>query len=263
MAAALIGGLLANGWASSRIRVAEIGGARREFLSREFGVAVRADAQAIAAEADAVVLAVKPQQMHEALAGLTLKDGALVVSIAAGVTLASIKAALGSDTHCVRTMPNTPALLGAGITGLFAPAGTPLPARMLAERLLAAAGACVWVDREELLDAVTAVSGSGPAYFFLVVEAMTEAGIQLGLSPATAARLAAHTAYGAGRMAVEEGLAKNVAVATLRANVTSKGGTTEAALAHLESAGLRATFHEALNKAAARAAELGAALNRS
>ena len=260
MAAALIGGLLGQGWPASQLRVAEPLAARRDWLAASFGIPVAATAAEIAAEADAVVLAVKPQQAREALQGLALKPAALVVSIMAGVRLATLQNLLGAGCAYVRSMPNTPALLAAGITGLYAPEGTPATARALAERLLAAAGATVWVEQEQQLDAVTAVSGSGPAYFFLLVEAMTEAGVQLGLSPGVAAKLAAHTALGAGRMSVEEGFDKGIAAATLRANVTSKGGTTEAALAHLESAGVRASFHTALAKASARAAELGDAL---
>jgi pyrroline-5-carboxylate reductase len=156
-------------------------------------------------------------------------------------------------------MPNTPALLGCGITGLFAPAGTSAAARDLAHRLLAACGDCVWVDTEAQLDAVTALSGSGPAYFFLLVEALREAGTKLGLPEAVAAQLAAQTCIGAARMVAEPG----ADVCTLRANVTSKGGTTEAAVNHLESSGLRALFTAALAAADARAKALGDALDQT
>ncbi len=259
MAAALIGGLLKTGWPAARLVVAEPVPARADWLRAEFGIVVHATGSALPAEADALVLAVKPQQMAMALAGLALKPGALVVSIAAGVRLATLQRLLGPELAYVRTMPNTPALLGAGITGLFAPEGTPPAARALAERLLAAAGTCVWVDTETQLDAVTALSGSGPAYFFLLVEALREAGTALGLKPEVAAQLAAQTCVGAARMVGESGQDASL----LRANVTSKGGTTEAAVQHLESAGLRAIFTAALQQADARAKALGDALDHT
>ncbi len=258
MAAALIGGLLKTGWAASNIVVAEPLAERADWLRREFGVTVVAAGHALPPEADALVLAVKPQQMAAALAGLRLKPGAVVVSIAAGVRLATLQRLLGPTLAYVRTMPNTPALLGAGITGLFAPEGTANEARALAQQLLTAAGACVWVDTESQLDAVTALSGSGPAYFFLLVEALREAGTQLGLSAEVSAQLAAQTCVGAARMVGESGLD----AAVLRANVTSKGGTTEAAVNHLESAGIRAMFAAALQQADARAKALGDALDQ-
>jgi len=258
MAAALIGGLLKTGWPKDRILVAEPVAERAIWLAEQFGVAVQEAGAAIVADADALVLAVKPQQLSAAVADLPLKAGAVVVSIAAGVRLATLQRLMGSHIEYVRTMPNTPALLGAGITGLFAPSGTPAEARALAERLLAAAGACVWVDEESQLDAVTALSGSGPAYFFLLVEALRDAGAALGLQPDVAAQLAAQTCVGAARMVGESGLDASI----LRANVTSKGGTTEAALLHLESAGLRAMFATALQHADARAKALGDALDQ-
>lgn len=259
MAAALIGGLLKTGWPTERIAVAEPLTARADWLRQEFGVRVAASAAEVAADADALLLAVKPQQMREALQGVATKPGALAVSIAAGVRLATLRRLLGASLAYVRTMPNTPALFGAGITGLYAPEDTPPAARALAEQLLAAAGDYVWVAREEELDAVTALSGSGPAYFFLLVEALREAGTALGLSPEVAARLAAQTCIGSARMVADAG--QDVSV--LRANVTSKGGTTEAALQRLESGGLKALFHDALARADARAKELGDALDRA
>ncbi len=258
MAAALISGLLKTGWPAARIAVAEPVPERAAWLAAEFGVCVVGQGADLPADCDALVLAVKPQQMAAALAGIVLKPAALVVSIAAGVRLATLQRLLGSHLAYVRTMPNTPALLGAGITGLYAPANTLPAARALAERLLAGAGTCVWVDAEPQLDAVTALSGSGPAYFFLLVEALREAGTALGLSPAVAAQLAAQTCVGAARMVGESGLDAR----QLRSNVTSKGGTTEAAVNHLESAGLRAIFAAALQKADARAKAMGDALDQ-
>lgn len=258
MAAALIGGLLKTGWQPTQIVVAEPVAERRAWLAATYAVNTVASTAELPTQANALLLAVKPQQMQQVLTTLHPAPGTVVVSIAAGVLLGSLQAALGPQMHYVRTMPNTPALLGAGITGLYCPPDTPPAARALAQQLLAAAGACVWVPEEQQLDAVTAVSGSGPAYFFYVVEAMTAAGIALGLAPEVAEQLAVHTAHGAGRMLLESGQPP----ATLRQNVTSKGGTTEAALKSLESAQLPAIFATALAQASQRAAELGAALSK-
>ncbi len=257
MAASLIGGLLAAGRPATSLSVAEIGAERRAWLSREFGVSVSATAEAAVAGAAAVVLAVKPQQMQAALAGLRLAPGTVVVSIAAGIRLDSLRRWLGENLHCVRCMPNTPALLRAGITGLYAAPDTPASARDLAAEILGAAGDCVWLESETQIDAVTALSGSGPAYYFLLTEALRVAGVALGLAPDTAARLARQTFIGSARMA--EG---DVDVAELRARVTSKGGTTEAAVAVLEDNGLRRLFADALAAAARRGAELGERLDR-
>lgn len=259
MAASLIGGLLQAGHPPQRIAVAEPQAERRAWLAEQLGVGAHARAADAVAGADLVVLAVKPQQMHDAIGGLKLVTGCVVVSIAAGIQLASLAQWLGADVHLVRTMPNTPALLGAGISGLYAAPSVPPAARALAASVLEAAGRCVWLESEAQIDAVTAVSGSGPAYFLLVTEAMREAGVALGLTPEVSAALALQTFIGAAKMA-EDGAAKAIDIAQLRANVTSKGGTTEAAVRHLESAGLRAIFHDALHAAADRGRELGASL---
>ncbi|WP_028080635.1 pyrroline-5-carboxylate reductase [Solimonas soli] len=256
MAASLIGGLLKAGHPAARLAVAEPLAERADWLHRTFGVRTAAAAATLASDADVLLLAVKPQQMREALAGLGLRRGCTVVSIAAGIRLASLARWLGDGVHLVRTMPNTPALLGAGISGLYAAPSVPEAARRLAEYVLGAAGSCVWIDSEAQIDAVTAVSGSGPAYFFLLTEAMREAGVKLGLAPEIAARLALQTFVGAAKMA-EDGAAHGTDVVQLRANVTSKGGTTEAAVRHLENAGLRAILAEALQAAAERGRELG------
>lgn len=256
MAASLIGGLITSGLPPERITVAEISLDRRAWLQREFGVAVYDRSALAVAQADAIVLAVKPQQMREALHSLQPASGSVVVSIAAGLRLASLRRWLGDGLHYVRSMPNTPALLGAGISGLYAPPSTPAAARQLAERILGAAGECVWLDEESQMDAVTALSGSGPAYYFALTEALREAGVALGLAPQTAARLARQTFIGAARMADGDD-----DVAVLRERVTSKGGTTEAALQRLEAGGLRPLFKDALTAAALRGAELGATLD--
>ena len=253
MAASLIGGLLAAAHPADRIRVAEPDAARAQALRERFGVAVRGSAAEIVNGADTLVLAVKPQQMGSALRGLQLDPGCCVVSIAAGIRIGFLRQALGQDAHYVRSMPNTPALYGCGISGLYAEASIPAEARQRAETVLRAAGEICWLTQEAELDAVTAVSGSGPAYFFLLVEAMREAGVAMGLAPQTAAQLAARTCVGAARM-IEAG---HTDVAELRAQVTSKGGTTEAALRHMENAGLRPIIGDALAAAARRSAELG------
>ncbi len=261
MAASLIGGLLKAGHPPDRITVAEPLAERAAMLRQTFGVGVAASASEVSGSVEVLLLAVKPQQMRDALAGLKLRAGTVVVSIAAGIPLAALGRWLGDGVHLVRTMPNTPALLGAGISGLYADPAVPAAARALAAYVLGAAGTCVWLDSEAQIDAVTAVSGSGPAYFFLVTEAMREAGVRLGLTPAIAGQLALQTLIGAARMA-EDGIGKSVDVAQLRANVTSKGGTTEAALRVLERGGLRPLFDTALQAAADRGRELGETLAR-
>jgi len=258
MAGSLVGGLRAAGHAASRLRVAEPDRARAEALRREYGIEVKDSARDILDGADALVLAVKPQVMREALSGLQPAATTTVVSIAAGIRVDSLRAWLGDAAPIVRCMPNTPALLRCGVTGLHAPAGTPERSRQLAEKILGAVGQTCWLADESLLDAVTALSGSGPAYYFLLTEALQEAGVALGLDAATASLLAERTLVGAGRMADSAG--KDVA--ELRANVTSKGGTTEAAVAHLEKHGLRQLFADALRAAQRRSRELGAALAR-
>lgn len=260
MAGSLIGGLLAAGHDPALLRVAEPYPERANWLRQQFRIDVRATATEVIRGAGALVLAVKPQQMQEALAGLRADAGCVVVSVAAGVRLARLQAWLGGQAHYVRTMPNTPALLRQGITGLYAPEATPAAARELAQAILATAGETVWLDREEDLDAVTALSGSGPAYFFLLTEVLREAGVKLGLAPETAAKLALRTFAGSALMAAGQG-AKDVT--DLRAQVTSKGGTTEAAVKSLESAGLRSIFDDALVAASRRSRELGDLLDQS
>ncbi len=245
MAAALIGGLRAHGWPASQINVAERDADRRDWLTRELGVNARADAATAIDGAAATVLAVKPQQMAAAVDGLRFSAGSLVLSIAAGIRLDSLRDWLGADLALVRSMPNTPAQV------YDVAVVSPLQA---APKLSARLDNTVLLKREDLLDAVTALSGSGPAYFLLLTEAMATAGEALGLTRDTATTLARQTLIGSGRL-LEADAAD---VATLRARVTSKGGTTEAALASLENAGLRAIIHNALSAAARRSLELGA-----
>lgn len=259
MARSLIGGLRAAGHPADRLRVAEPDAARADALRRDFGVTVAPRGADVAAGADALVLAVKPQVMKDAVANLAPPASTTVVSIAAGVRIGSLRRWLGGSAPIVRGMPNTPALLRCGVTGLHAPAGTPERSRALAERILGAVGAVCWIGDEAQLDAVTALSGSGPAYYFLLTEVLRDAGQSLGLDAATAALLAERTLIGAGRMAESAGRD----VAELRADVTSKGGTTEAAVAHLERHGLRGLFRDALHAAARRGAELGDTLAKA
>lgn len=253
MAAAMIGGLLRKDFPASDIVVAEALAERRAWLSGEFAVAVEESA-ADSLTADVIVLAVKPQQLHQALAGWpALRADQLVVSIAAGVRAGDISRWLRGHPAVIRAMPNTPALVGAGITGLFALPGVSQAQRHAAGRVLEAVGPVVWVAREALIDAVTAISGSGPAYVFLFIEALERAARDLGLDADTARQLTLHTFLGASALAIKE----TVGPAELRARVTSKGGTTERGIQALEEGGVPYAIALATRAAAERAAEMG------
>jgi pyrroline-5-carboxylate reductase len=255
MATSLIGGLVARGTRAGSIIVAEPVAAQRERLQRSFGVRVVELGPEAVAAAETVVLAVKPQQMAEvarAIAPVIAERRPTIVSIAAGIRVDDLARWLGAGVPIVRTMPNRPALIGAGITALYARPEVPAEARRSAEDVMAACGHTVWVTDEGQLDAVTAVSGSGPAYFFLLMEALEAAAIEQGLDAATARQLAVATAFGAGRMAAE----CTDPPASLREQVTSRGGTTAAALAVLEGEGLRAMVARAVAAATRRSAEL-------
>jgi pyrroline-5-carboxylate reductase len=253
MAGALIGGLLKTGRTPDSVLVVEPFEAQRERLAREFGIAAQATADASLATAATVVWAVKPQLFAEAAAPCaTFVGAALQLSVMAGVRSAAIARASGS-ARVVRAMPNTPALIGRGITGLFARAEVTPAERAAVEALLAPTGALLWVEREQDLDAVTAISGSGPAYVFYVVEAMVQAALEMGLSEAQGRTLALATFDGATALAQRSPLSP----AELRAQVTSKGGTTHAAISALDASGVKAAFVQALKAAQARAAELG------
>ena len=251
MASSLINGLLNDGFAPSSICAADPAATALKALA-EKGVATTTDNAQATATAEIIVLAVKPQILGSVAQQLPVKPSQLVVSIAAGVPLASLQAWMTTSQPIVRCMPNTPALLGAGITGLFASDNVSEEQRDQAERLLSAVGKTLWVPAESQHDAVTAVSGSGPAYFFYVMEAMIKAGEALGLDPTTAATLTVETAYGAARMARES----NQTPAELRGNVTSPGGTTERALSILDTADCQGIINAALTGAAERSAEL-------
>jgi len=254
MAVALIGGLRRQGFSTAAIQVVEPVAEARERLTEEFGVRCAASVDAAALACDVLVLAVKPQQMKEAVAPFAGKLAAqLVVSIAAGLRMADIARWLGGYRRLVRTMPNTPALIGAGITALCADPGVDAEGRAAAEKVLHAVGATLWIDDEAQMDAVTAVSGSGPGYVFYFLEAMETAGIGLGFDAATARRLAVETFVGAARLASQS----EESLATLRSRVTSRGGTTEAALLAFDAAGVAAGIARGMQAAQASGREMG------
>ena len=258
MARSLIGGLVARGAPSAQVRVADPNAEIREALVRDFGVQTFEQAEDAVAGAATWVLATKPQVLQPvcaALAPLARSARPLVLSIAAGITSAQIDRWLGGDAAVVRTMPNTPALLGAGVTGLYANARVDAEGRRRADALMRSAGTTVWLDDEARMDAVTAVSGSGPAYVFLLAEAMEDAGIAQGLTPGDARALVLQTLLGAARMLVEDGAPP----AELRRRVTSPGGTTQAAIETFEAGGLRGLVADAVGRAARRGRELAAA----
>ena len=259
MAASLIGGLRAKGLDAAQIRASDPGEETRARVKAEHGIEVFADnAQAIKG-VDVVVLAVKPQAMKAVCEAIrpSLKPNQLVVSIAAGITCASMNNWLGAQP-IVRCMPNTPALVRQGVSGLYATAQVSAEQRQQAQELLSAVGIALWLDEEQQLDAVTAVSGSGPAYFFLLIEAMTAAGVKLGLPPEIAAQLTVQTALGAAHMAV----ASDVDAAELRRRVTSPAGTTEAAIKSFQAGGFEALVEKALGAAAHRSAEMAEQLGK-
>lgn len=260
MAAALVGGLLGRGTPAASVRIVEPMAAQRDALRARFGVETfHAAGEAALDGVDLAVIAVKPQQMREAVAPLgPLLRNALVVSVAAGIRASDLSRWLGGHRRIVRAMPNTPALIGMGVTGLAALPGTSEADRQTAERVLAAVGPTVWVNDESLLDAVTAVSGSGPAYVFLFIEALQDAALGLGLDARQARELALYTVAGAAQLA----LRSEEAPATLRERVTSKGGTTAAALAVMEAGGLRPLVAQAVQAACRRSVEMGEEFGR-
>jgi pyrroline-5-carboxylate reductase len=254
MASAILGGLLRAGLPASHVTVVEPFTEQAERLRAQFGVTVLAAADASLARADTVVWAVKPQLFKEAAAPCAAHvSTALQLSVMAGIPSEAIVRATGSD-DVVRSMPNTPALIGQGMTGLYARPAITRDERALVEALLAPTGTTLWVEREADLDAVTALSGSGPAYVFYFIEAMMQAGAELGLTPEQARQLAVTTFTGAAALAGQSVEAPEV----LRQRVTSKGGTTYAALTSMEADGMKAAFVKALHAAASRAKALGA-----
>ena len=256
MAASLVGGLVESGHPPAAIVVSEPVAEKRRDLAERFAVGVTADNREAAAASDVVVLAVKPQDMAEVVtgaAGAMRARGPLVVSIAAGTRIGRILEWLDYPAPVVRTMPNTPALLGCGATALFANEAVSDEQRDAAETILQSAGIALWVDDEGLLDAVTAVSGSGPAYYFLLMEHMIRTGERLGLTASQARALTLQTALGAARMALESGRTPE----ELRVGVTSPGGTTARALDLFRGGGFGELVETALTGARDRSRELG------
>ncbi len=255
MAASLVGGLIADGWDPARIRVADPDANQRERMAASHQVTTTPDNQAAVSDADVVVLAVKPQLLASVakdLAAGIAQQQPLVISIAAGIRETNLRGWLGADTAIVRAMPNTPALVRSGATALYANPAVSEEQRSLAESILRAVGLVIWVEDEALMDAITALSGSGPAYFFLFMEALQAAGEEQGLSAETARLLTLQTAFGAARMALES----SDDAGTLRHHVTSPGGTTERAIGMLQEGGLADLLSRAVQGAAERANEL-------
>lgn len=262
MGRSLIGGLIADGIDPGAIRGADPDPARRDSLSETYGIEVGGDNLAAVSGADVVILAVKPQMLLRVLAGVApaLKQRRpLVISIAAGLRISSLEKILGAGHPVVRVMPNTPALIQAGASALYANTAVSGDQRDLAEGIMRAVGLALWLDDESAMDAVTALSGSGPAYFFLVMEALEQAAVELGLPPGQARLLTLETAFGAAKMALES----ESGAATLRQQVTSPGGTTERALKVLmEEGDLMSVFSKALTAARDRSIELAQTLEQ-
>ena len=255
MARSLAGGLLNSGWAADHLLFSDPDANQRRGAEQALGLKTFADNRDLAAQAEVLVLAVKPQalkEVAEALAPTVQKKQPLVISIAAGVRVRDIERWLGGALPIVRAMPNTAALIGSGASGLYANTRTTEAQRDTAESILRAVGVAVWVQNEALIDTVTAVSGSGPAYFFLVMEVLEKAAIKHGLDPATARLLTLETAYGAAKMALESGEEPS----QLRQRVTSPGGTTEQAVQTLEAGQIERIFDDAVVAAMRRAREL-------
>jgi len=260
MARSLIGGLLKTGVAASSISVAEPRADARQELGREFGVACYADNRQAAGDADVLILAVKPQIMpavHGELKDVLARQRPLLISIAAGVRIDQLERWFGHALPIVRCMPNTPALIGAGATGLFANRRVSAEQRALAQHILDAVGLTRWLDEESLLDTVTAISGSSPAYFFALVEALEDAAFSQGMSRDTARALAAQACLGAGRMLTESGEDPSV----LRKRVTSPNGTTQAALESFAADHFSQVVARAVAAATRRGGEMAAALD--
>lgn len=255
MASAMVSGLIARGTKTSKIWMCDVDQQKLQRIKQTLKVQVTQDSQAIVRDCDTIVLAVKPQVMQQVCESLThhsaQEHAPLFISIAAGTTLQSLGTWLG-QVPIVRCMPNLTAAVQTGATGLFANERVTNDLKAVAKSVLSAIGVTLWMSEESLLDAVTAVSGSGPAYFFLVMEAMINTGIELGLTPEEAKTLTLQTALGSAQMAV----CSDESPAVLRKNVTSPGGTTAAALDQFEAGGLRDVFSKAMQAARDRAEEL-------
>ena len=259
MAGSIIGGLLNSNWPAANLSVSDPLAERRRELAQRFGLDVLEDNAQCAERGDVVVLAVKPQFLRpavESISAVLQRQKPLVISIAAGIRGADILRWAGGPLALVRTMPNTPALVNAGISGLFANELVTEKQRDLAQTILRAVGETVWVKQESLLDAVTGVSGSGPAYFFKLMELMAASAVRHGLDPETANALAVQTAVGAATLAKHSAKHSSEPPATLRRQVTSPGGTTEAALAKMEACGLDNAIQQGIAAAVTRSQQL-------
>lgn len=260
MATALIGGLAGKLTDGANIHVVDVNADALQRLQQQFGVTTAQTIDQTLATSDVIVLAVKPQQMKDVIAQLAPHvKTQLVLSIAAGIRAVDLSRWLGGHAAIVRTMPNTPALIGQGITGMVALPGVSNAQREAADAILRAVGATVWLDDEALIDPVTAVSGSGPAYVFYFIEAMQQAAVEMGLSLEQGTQLAIATFVGASQLAAQS----SEPVSVLRERVTSKGGTTYAALTSMEQSGVKQAIIRALQAAAARGKELGEEFGRS
>jgi len=261
MARGLIGGMIATGISNQDISVSEPKADLREKLNEDFGVSASEDNASAVMGADVVVLAVKPQVLQEVvtpLGNLIAETRPLLISVAAGVTSSSIERWVGGRPALIRVMPNTPALIGAGISALYANSNVSDDHRALAEKIVTAVGKTIWIEEESLMDAVTAVSGSGPAYFFYVMQAIHDAAVGEGLDAKTARLLSLETALGAARLAVES----TEDPGTLQKQVTSPGGTTEAAIRVLNDSGVGDALQRAVSAARARGGELAKLLDQ-
>jgi pyrroline-5-carboxylate reductase len=259
MASALIGGMLNQGFPPGEIAVIEINEDSRSRLEKDYRVRCYAEQDPVALRCDALLLAVKPQQMRAACASLHkhLKQQ-LIISIAAGLRLSDLSRWLDGYDKLVRAMPNTPALISSGVTGLFALPTVSEAERLGAERILQAVGSTLWVADESQIDAVTAISGSGPAYVFLFIEALQQAALQLGFSDRQARQLAIETTLGAAKLVAQS----DEAASALRERVTSKGGTTEAALLMMAERGVKSGIIAGALAAHTRSGELGQLLGK-
>ncbi|MDB9814811.1 pyrroline-5-carboxylate reductase [bacterium] len=258
MASCIIGGMIANGFSADDITVSGSGEESRQRLKKTYGIQTMADNQAAARQADLIVLAVKPQIMRTVATdlALSLDHRPAIVSVAAGIPLSALENWLGNSLAIVRAMPNTPAKVLSGATGLFANPQVDVEQKAIVEKIFAAIGYACWVDTEAQIDAVIAVSGSGPAYFFRIMEIMQKVGQELGLPEKIARDLSINTVLGAARMATESG----TSATQLREQVTSPGGTTQAALQSFEQQNLEDVFRKAMNSALERAEVMSAGL---
>lgn len=262
MAASLLGGLIKNDYPSSHLLVFDTNNERCQSLASQYGIRIAENNSTLTEQADIIVIAVKPQIVNlvlDEIQPLLQRNRRLIVSIAAGIPINAIQSKLGLDCPIVRAMPNTPAQISCAATGLFANQFCSVEDRQKAKDILSSVGIALWVTNEAQMDIVTAVSGSGPAYFFLVIEALQEAAVALGLDAQTASQLVLQTGFGATKMALESSQSPDM----LRKAVTSPGGTTEKALTILEHSGIKDIFYQALKAAEQRAKELAADFNNS